>query len=254
MLIGQPGMGKSSFCAEWPGVRFCIDPRDEGIINLLYEGLLPKTVQLDHILRCVDYTGYKNNLTKLINDPNCRTIVCESVIGIQNLCWDHCSRTDHGGDTGPRSFLNFQAGPIQADYKYFKELTDMMQQAQNMGKHVILTGHTESKEKENVEGEDWLQATLAADKRFAKRIGVTFQNIFHITDLVALEGKKGDHKAGGFQRFVFTTAQPKYFAKNQMGLSMGFIFSQISGREAFLGFCSHCKRDPKTCYRLRTAS
>lgn len=245
-LLGAPGMGKSSWAAQWPGVRFVIDPRDEGIIDLVYEQLLP--IKFEQVLRAENYIQFKANLYSCLTDPSCKTIVLESISGIQDLCWDECSRMDHGNDMSKRSFLNYQEGPIGADSKYFKSIVDTLQLAQNRGKHSILTGHTKVGPTKNVDGDDWLKELLDADPRFAKRINATFSNIFHIVDLVDPTKKGGQFKAGEATRFVHCTTNPKYFAKNRMGLLGGFPFPS-DPKAAYLAYCKHTNRNPLTGYR-----
>jgi hypothetical protein len=158
---------------------------------------------------------------------------------------------DHGGDLSPKSFLNYQAGPIQADNKYFKTLIDIMQLCQNRGKHVLLMGHTKVQPVKNPGGDDWLAASLACNERFAIRIGATFSNIFHIVDLVSTSGRDTTKSKASSEstRFVYVNANPQYVAKNRLGLIAGFPFPS-SGKEAFLKFCSETKRSPKTGYKL----
>lgn len=248
-VIGEPGTGKSSFADQWPACRFVIDPRDEGIVDLCYEGLTKTS--LESIYRSTDYTTYKNNIIKATNDLSCKTIVCESVDGIQDLCMDHCSRTDHGGDTGPTSFRNYQAGPIQADAKYFKDLVDLMQAAQNRGKHVILVGHIKTKPKPNPGGADWLRDTLSCDDRFAARIGKTFSAIMQVVDLANVSGRDVTRSkaTSGVNRFAYISANPQYFAKNRMGLLGGFMVPGTAA-EMYSAWCTFAKRSPKTGYRI----
>lgn len=249
-LLGEPGTGKSSFADQWPACRFVIDPRDEGIIDLCYEGLT-KT-PLENIFKSSDYVAYKSNIVRAMNDPGCKTIVCESIDGIQDLCLDHCSKTDHGGDTGPTSFRNYQAGPIQADSKYFKELIDMLQLAQNRGKHIILVGHVKTKPKPNPGGADWLCSTFSCDDRFGARIGKTCSAVLQIVDLVSTAGRdqtRSKATSSEANRFVYTSANPLYSAKNRIGLSGGFIFPKTPA-EAYMAWCQYSKRSPKTGYRV----
>lgn len=246
-LLAPPGMGKSSFGAEWPAPHFVIDPRDEGIIDLIYEGAVNLSMASVH--QCSDYTGYKSNLHNCINNPACKTIVCESVGGIMDLCWAACSTEQFDGDLSKKKFLNFQDGPTIADQRYFAPLCDLMQMAQRRGKHVILMGHIKTKQKPNVAGEDWLESTLAADKYMTARVEKTFQNILQMADVVSTLGKKIGVKAeSDFQRFVYTHQNPQYFAKNRMGLTSAFQ-CPMTAKAFYFKFCEVTHRNPKTGYR-----
>lgn len=246
-LIGKPGIGKSSFAQEFPDPDTIIEPRDQGVLDLAYEGLI--RTKTDRIFLSSTYGAYLSNLSASINGT-CKTIICESLKGLCSLCNDHCSATDHGGDYSPRSFLNFQQGPIQAAEKYFQALIDMMLRAQNLGKHVILIGHSRSVAQDNKTGEDWLADTLECDKRVAAIVHGSFTNIFHIVDAVPTERRQGKTKAtSGTSRWMYVNVNPHYLAKNRMGL-VGEIEFPSSPKAAYLSYCSAAKRDPKTGYKL----
>ena len=246
-IIGLPGVGKSTLAAQWPSPEVIIDPRDEGMVDLIYEGLIPLT--LDKVYKAVDYEDYKSLLHSRVNGP-CKTIILESMNGVADLCLDHCSKMDHGGDRGPKSFLNYQAGPIQADDKYLKALTDLMLLAQNRGKHVIFVGHTKVAQVKNVSGDDWLAATMSIADRMAIRIATTFTNVFHIARLVNPVGRTPGQKKAGTDSasYIFPHQNPQYYAKNRMGLMSEFEFPS-SGRDGYLQICSQTNRSPTTFYR-----
>lgn len=249
VLLGPAGAGKSSFCAEWPDCEFITDPKDQGILDLKSEGLIK--VPDDRIHICRSYDGYKNNLEIAVRSKS-KTLVCESMIGIQSLCWDHVSKTHHKGDTSHNSFLNYQAGPIQATDHYYSALLDLMREAQSNGKHVWLIGHTRIGAAKTVVGDDRLIAKAAFNtERLWDLTEATCMNVF----VLAMEFSPGaevnkttSKVTSDFNMWMFGHKNPHYPSKNRMGIKEQFIFPS-SPREAYLKFCEVSKRDPKTGYR-----
>ncbi len=166
-LVGPAGCGKSSFAAQFPFPEAVIDPRDEGLIDLIYEQQI--SMKLEQVHKSKDYDAYHSNLAMAVQGK-ARTIICESVTGIQAMCYQASSKNDYDNDLSHKKFLNYQNGPITAAEKYFQKLLDLMLKAQNLGKHVILIGHTVPKQQANLEGDDYLAMLLGADKQMTLKI------------------------------------------------------------------------------------
>lgn len=248
-LVGPAGCGKSSFAAQFPSPEAIIDPRDEGLIDLIYEQQI--SMKLEQVHKSKDYEEYKNNLSFAVQGK-ARTIICESITGIQAMCYQASSKNDYDNDLSHKKFLNYQNGPITAAEKYFQVLLDMMLKAQNLGKHVILIGHTVPKQQANLEGDDYLAMLLGADKQMTLKIKATFMNIFVIAHEAVL--KEGTTRASGnMKKWLFAHENPRYPSKNRCGIKSEFIFPN-SAKEAYLVFCSECNRDPKTAYRRSNAT
>lgn len=249
ILLGPPGSGKSSFCAEWPSPEFVTDPRDQGILDLQAEGLIK--IPEGRLHTCSSFEGYKNNLQIAVRSPS-KTIVCESMIGVQALCWDHVSKAHHQGDTSNKSFLNYQAGPIQATDHYYSSLLDLMREAQSLSKHVWFVGHTKVGTQKTVLGDDQLAVMAAFNtERLWNLTEATCMNVF----VLAMEtspardvNKTTSKVTSEFNMWMFGHKNPHYPSKNRMGVTQQFIFPSTP-REAFLKFCVETKRDPKTGYR-----
>lgn len=245
-LVGEAGCGKSSFATQWPSPEAIVDPRDEGLIDLIYEGLIPMKIEQVH--RSANYLQYFNNLKASVAG-SAKTLICESITGIQAMCYAHASHIDYDNDLSHKKFLNYQNGPITAAEKYFQALLDLMLVAQNKGKHVLLIGHIVNKTKPNLEGEDYLSMLLGADKQMTLKISATFMNIFVIAqEMIVSEG--GDKKKGSstYKNWMFAHKNPKYPSKNRMGIVSEFLFPSTA-KEAYVTFCDKTNRDPRTGYR-----
>lgn len=245
-LVGPAGCGKSSFAAQWPSPEAIIDPRDEGLIDLIYEKQID--LPINKVFKSTSFASYRNNLSASVDGP-CKTIICESITGIQAMCYGITSKDDYDNDLSHKKFLNYQNGPITSAEKYFQVLLDLVLKAQNKGKHVWLIGHTVPKTVPNIEGEDFLATVLGADKQMTLRIKSTFMNIFVIAHAPVLkEGRGATKSTDDFKRWVYAHENPLYPSKNRMGIREEFPFPDTA-KAAYLDFCQRTNRDPRTGYR-----
>lgn len=243
-LVGPAGCGKSSFAAQFPSPEAIIDPRDEGLIDLIYEQQI--SMKLEQVHKSANFEEYKSNLSMAVQGRS-KTIICESITGIQAMCYQSSSKNDYDNDLSHKKFLNYQNGPITAAEKYFQVLLDLMLKAQNLGKHVILIGHTVPKQTANLEGDDYLSMLLGADKQMTLKIKATFMNIFVIAHEAVL--KEGTTRASSqTKRWLFAHENPKYPSKNRMGIQSEFLFP-TTAKGAYLEFCTQTNRDLRTAYR-----
>lgn len=249
VICGAPGVGKTSWAAQWPSPEAIIDFRDQGTIDLVDEGLIPLKMENIHVAE--SYGRYVNNLQAAIDGP-CKTIICESITGIQALCHDECSKNDHDGDMSPKSFQNFQAGPIAAADRYFQKILDKMLAAQGRGKHVILVGHTKPTTKKNILGDDFMGTVLGCTNQMALRIEATFTNIFVVVSIptTTKPSSRAVAKVTGHSKWLYAQETPTLPSKNRMGIKCEFEFGD-SGPESFALFCKNTNRNPKTGYRFK---
>lgn len=247
LILGPAGTGKSSFCAQWPNPTFIIDNRDEGILDLISERQVP--LSASQVTQCDSHSGYCAALLRAVNSDY-QSIICESLLGIIALSMDHCSREQHGGDRSPKSFLNFQAGPISAIDKFLDDMVSLMMMGQNRGKHVWLVGHTEQATAKNIAGSDYLAAKMAADKRATALVAARFMNVFVLADEINVEGRANQvgKVASDSTRWMFPHANPRYPSKNRMGLTCEFPFPP-NAKDAYIKFCEVTSRNPRTGYR-----
>ena len=245
-LVGPPGCGKSSFVAQWPSPEAIIDPRDQGLVDLAYEGLI--SLPLSKIHTATDFDSYKNNLSVAVAGQS-KTLILESITGIQALCHDAVAIADFEGKQDAK-FLSYQTGPISAADRYFQQLLDLMLKAQALGKHVWLIGHTKIGTVKNVTGEDYMGTIMGCTGAMALRIQAAFTNVFVLADSPDTN-KKSTHLVKGssnFVRWMYPHTNPLFPSKNRMGLVCEFEFPS-DPKEAYLEFCKRTNRSPSTGYR-----
>jgi hypothetical protein len=247
-ILGRPGSGKSTFASYWPDPVAVIDYRDQGLLDLASEGLLAPGLTIDRISVCDHFEKYLASLQAAVAGPR-KTIICESIIGIQSLCESYTSTKDFEGDRSDRRFLNYQAGPRTAANFYMQQLLDCMLQAQNKGKHVLLIGHVATGMEKNILGNDFLAGRLSASKAMTERILATMMNVFVFVNEAETVYDKGTFKSNKTtNRLCYPHECSEYPSKNRLGLTGPFDING-SPQEMFLKFCAKTRRNPKTGYR-----
>ncbi len=248
VLAGPPGTGKSSWAAQWPSPEAIIDPRDEGMIDLIYEGLVD--MPLSSVFKSINYNSYLGNLQAAVTSPS-KTVICESITGMQALCEDICLTETYQNDGF--KFNHFQSGPIFAANHYFQKLLDVMIRLQNVGKHVILIGHTKPGTIKNFMGEDYAGIIMGCTGATALRIQAACMNVLVLVDNPeTAKNTTGMGLRAGTDstRWMFSQANPRFPSKNRMGITAEFPFPS-SAKEAYLEFCRRTKRNPKTGFRVQ---
>lgn len=247
-IIGRPGVGKSSVLGMFPNCTFICDPRDQGILDLIDYG---KTTGIsfprNRVIVASDFNTFIRDL-KLAIASTAQTIVCESIVGIQALCEDHCFINDYKSDAF--KFANFQNGSITSANVYFQQIIDYMIAGQNAGKNMFLTGHTKiGSGGKAVVGEDWVAQTMDCSPAMARRIEASFANIFNIGLVVNVEKIGGKQKVGTHSLKLFTTFNPLFPAKNRMGLTEDYDLPSTA-KGTFDLVCKLMALNPATGVRL----
>lgn len=245
-FLGAPGVGKSSLAAQFPSPEVVCDARDQGMLDLASEGLLP--FGPDKVNVCDSYDKYVQTLEAVVAG-SCQTVICESILGIQHLCHQLTSKKDYEDDYSGKKFYNYQNGPRTAAERYFQVIIDLLLKAQNKGKHGILVGHLSPKTEETRKGHTVLIDKIMSSTATMERIQVSFTNIFCFITEARLENVRGNvNRANGFTRLCYPQENPIYPSKNRMGLSVEFELPD-NVHQAYLTFMSAIKRNPKTGFR-----
>lgn len=224
-----------------------VDKRDQGILDLLDYSTgtgvnVPKTdIQ---IVSSYDEILIAANDAKSCSNP---TICFESLVGIQSLCDDHTLMKDY--DNRPGLFANYRNGEATSANTYFQRLLDVMVSLQNMGKNVILTGHSKVGTAKNISGEDWVSQVTESCPALARRVDATIANIFHIGSITSTVKPASKVRAVGMSTMLYTTVNPHFPAKNRMGL-LDPIPYECSAAEMYQTLCPIFNINPKTGIRL----
>ena len=248
VLVGQQGLGKSSLCSKFPNPVFIHDPHDAGIRDLVAKkvteaNILPAMEDWDMLLgTCMELAT---------EDHPYQTAVFESLTGLERLCFEACCDAEYGGDWSKTGFLSFFTGPSTAAKEYWPLFLSMLDKMRERNIHVVLTGHTEIKTKNNPTGADYDSEITYCDKRIWQCTHKWAESVLMMALSVDVAAKEGQEKgkADGEEIVMHCTPTAAYAAKNRWDLRYPIPCGE-SADEAYENLCSVARFDPKTMFSV----
>lgn len=236
VIYGPPGVGKTEFAAHFPNPSFLIDPREEGIYDLLDFRKCPKPVGVH---TATTWEEAKDKIDEVIGEEKTSTLILDSLSGFENLCFiDHCDKYFEG-DWTKEGFFAFQQGPKNAAKIDWPAFLAKLDEARAAMINVILIGHSTIKPFTNPEGPDFDRYIPAVDKALWDQTHrwaacEIFYN-FEMEVTKEAKNKKAKVNTDANGRFLYTEQTPSFDAKNRWGLSP-VIEAGGSGKEAYDNF------------------
>lgn len=238
IVYGPPGVGKSSFAAQFPDVALIHDPDEDGINDLIaYKHVeTPKQVievsSWNHLMETIT-----DNIGKLLKQ-GVKSLVIDSMTGMEQFCFRHHCHENFDGDWSKTGFFAYQQGPKNAAKTDWRDFISALSVAQQEGLNVILLAHSQVKPYSNPVGPDYDRYLPYMDKETWQHIHrwaqiVMFMN-YHF-DMEKQQGIKSKAKTGTARRMLFTEWDPAYDAKNLIGIEPT-IDGGESGLEAYRNF------------------
>lgn len=234
VLYGPPGVGKTSFAANFPHAGFIHDPQERGIHELVEFKQCPKP-EFKEEADC--FETLLDKIGELAVKPRCQTLVLDSMTGFEKLCFIYHCREYFDDDWTNKGFYSFQQGPKNAAKVDWPRLLDHLNLVIDAGINVIVCGHSQVKPFVNPNGPDYDRYVPYLDKetwaqthRWAK--AVIFYNY---ADTVEKEGAKHKGSNDNDMRFLHTKRDAAYDAKNIWGLSP-VIEAGETGKDAYEAF------------------
>lgn len=243
VFYGTEGVGKTSLAIQFGqlGPATMLSVRESGYDDLQMVGDIPNGV--DNI----NVKSYED-LIKAVKEFKGKTLIVDSLMGVQALLFDYVCRTQyHGKWDGEKGFTSYWMGQRVDSPPEFDKLLDQFDYHLNHGRNVILIGHVFTVVLPNTLGADFKSHVVALDDgdkgglrsclmRWAPN--VLFMNI-SLDIRVATEGK-GDIVTEGKahdndKRLMYTTKSPGHAAKNRLHLPP-VIFLGESAEEGFANF------------------
>lgn len=238
IIYGPSGIGKTDLAANFPSPAFVRDPDEDGIDDLVENKRCPKPkdiIVVDHFNELVNIPG--NNLKKWL-DLGVKTVVYDSITGLEQLCFSwHCDDA-YGGDWSKEGFLSYYQGPRTAAKSEWPRFLESLQMLRTAGLSVILIGHSQIKSFKNPEDVDYDKYTPYVDKEIWQNTHRTANIVlfYNLSVEVNTKGLKGKADTSTVSRLIYTEPSPIYDAKNRHGLEP-CISAGDSGKEAFDNLC-----------------
>jgi len=237
VVYGPSGVGKTSFCANFPKVGVIHDPQEGGILSLLQFKQCPEPVfhkEMDNFEKTLLF------LEKVATDTlGIRTLVADSATGFEKLCFQYHCREHFDNDWSKEGFYSYQQGPKNAAKTDWPMLVDALDNVRRAGINVIIIAHSQVKNFQNPVGPDYDKYTPYLDKESWQVLHRWAQAVLFYNYYVDIEKKKGGIKPKVKEetecRQIYTQHSAAFDAKNWYGLEP-IIDAGDSGTDAFDNF------------------
>lgn len=237
VLYGPSGVGKTSFAAQFPSPLFIVDSQEEGIRDLVAYRQVKKPIDVLTVTSFTELLGVCRDVRK--NYPNVRTVIFDSLTGMELLCFKYHCETYFNNDWSAKGFFSFFRGPRNAAKTDWPDFLGVVEFIRQLNINVILIGHSVIKAYSNPEGSDYDRfnvyldkETWAATHRWAQ--AVFFLNFY--TEILKEEGDSRTKAKGDIRRFLYPTHSPAYDAKNRFGMDE-LVSMGDTPVESYANFC-----------------
>ena len=218
VVYGPEGSGKTSLGCAAPAPVFLMTRGERGLETLIHAGRVPETPHFPESFRFPDVLDALEALR--VGDHAYRTVVIDTLNGLERLCHEHVCQRDFGGDWGRGGFTAYMAGYDVAlgDWRQLLDALDRLRRERRMG--VLALCHSRVAPFKNPEGPDYDRftpdlhpKTWALTHRWADY--VLFLNFDTYVDAGKAQRAKGK---GGSGRVLHTERTAAFDAKNRHGL------------------------------------
>lgn len=229
MLYSEAGMGKTTLAAQFPDPIFITTAGEQGIHLYKQRGLvdkkipvigLPAPVHNDELTAQTGSAGWNKCIDALERfhdgQHNKKTVIIDSVSGLQDLCFQHCASMLFGGDMNSKDFTDFYRGYAKAAEQFWgPQFLRLCLSIVKKGYNVILIAHSTPKEVENPTGPNYTRYEPALTKPVWSLTKKDLHGVFFLGQeiLVAVDTKKKQNKAQAERRFIGLAPSTYYIAK-----------------------------------------
>lgn len=212
IIFGEPGIGKTSIAARFPGPVQFFSINETGYADLADVDDIPPGVKNDDIFSVAE-------LIKGVRTSKAKTIVIDGCSGMQQVYFEKACQECYDGDWA--KFSAFSNGPRVAVPPLVTEFEILLTQKRNQGHHIVLLGHMKTETKPNSMGPDTLIHTLDMDKAINGVFTKWAQAVlFMALDIEVQKSRQlGTAKAKDSTiRVMHTSTAPGHVAKNRLNL------------------------------------
>ena len=139
LLYSRPGVGKTSFAAEFPNCLFMIDDQEDGINDLKQSGLVRPDIPVAQFNNWPDGMNFLDELRETKHPY--KWLVMDGWTGFERLLHLYVTETKYGGDGSCKGFLNFGNG-YKESLPYVNAMALKMAKLTEMGTGVIILAHS----------------------------------------------------------------------------------------------------------------
>jgi len=234
VIYGIPGIGKTSFAAQFPGPVQFFSMKESGFDDLNDVGEIPEWCSNENLLSWESFIVQFRKCTA-------KTIVIDSLSGFQQLLFRYVTDKFYDGDV--KKFSAYYNGPrTDAPAVLDREWEALATAKRNMGCHIILLGHAKTDMIPNALGTDYQAHIVDLDKGIGGFINKWAQAVLFMgLDIEAARNNRGQmtNKAQNTdERVMYTNTSPGHAAKSR-GLKLpNPILLGDSAEQAFKAFWS----------------
>jgi hypothetical protein len=234
VVIGPPGVGKTSLGAATRKPVFLIDNQEDGIGTLKASKLVAADIPVMPAFST--WTDAQDALEFLATgEHDFGTAVVDTIGGFERLLHEHVCREQYKGEWGEKGFSSYARG-YEASLPMWREFLNRLDRLRSdRSMMIVLLAHSLVRPFKNPEGEDYDRyiadmhhKTWSVTHKWADMI--LFANYY-----VEAEKERGQSRAkgkGGQIRFFNTGHHAAYDAKNRHGLPAAIPMGE-SGKEAW---------------------
>ncbi len=240
------GGGKTSFAAQFPGANFLMSANETGLHTLTSKKLIPECNYFPEFRLWNDVLDLTEEMIAAPDKLRPRSIVVDTVNGIETLLHRHVCERDYGGNMTKNGFLSYKEGYL-ASMPDWRAWLDRLDKLRNLGTTIVLLCHTKIEKYNNPEGPDYHRfvaeveaPTWGATRKFADL--VVFLNFAtEVSDVTGGENKKKTGKGkGGLTRVYHFDRMAAFDAKQRHGLPTKFVGTGSAAGD-FKEFVKLCK-------------
>lgn len=230
MLYSEAGMGKTTLAGCFPDPIFITTAGEQGIHIYKQKGIADKkmpvislpALQPDEEIPVEDgspgWLKLIDAMKRFLEGQHTKkTLIIDSVSGLQDLCFQHCASKLFGGRMNSKDYTDFYRGYTKAAEQFWSgEFLPLCLAIVKKGYNVVLIAHSTSKEVDNPTGPNYMRYEPALNKQIWERTKKDLHGCYFLGQqiLVAVDNKARTKKAQAERRFIGLTPSTYYIAKS----------------------------------------